>query len=205
MLLFGHTGISLGLAWAAQSLWHWRKNRVGDSPIREEEHHPAKGRLKSSARKLSRNPHLDYRLLVVGSMLPDIIDKPIGIYLLGDVFSNGRIFAHTAIFTLSLLVAGAILWRRWGWILLTLGYGSFMHLLLDRMWANQRTLLWPLQGWAFTKGDTTDWLRQILFTLTHTPEVFFSEAMGGVILLAFLVTLASHSRVREWLITGEVG
>lgn len=124
---------------------------------------------------------------------------------MGDVFSNGRTFAHTAIFTLSLLVAVAILWRHWGWILLTLGYGSFIHLLLDEMWTTPHTLLWPLQGWAFTKGDTTDWLGQILFTLTHAPEVFFSEAMGAVILLAFLVTLASHGRVRKWLITGEVG
>ena len=205
MLLFGHTGITLGLAWAAQSLWHRYKNKVADNPIRGEDRHPARGRLKSSAKKLSRSPRLDYRLLLVGSMLPDIIDKPIGIYLLGDIFSNGRIFAHTAIFTLSLLVAGVILWRRWGWILLTLGYGSFMHLLLDSMWANPRTLLWPLQGWAFTKGDTTDWLSQILFTWTHTPEVLVSEAMGAVILLAFLVTLASHGRVRKLLRTGEVG
>ena len=38
---------------------------------------------------------IDYRVLLVGSLLPDIIDKPVGQVLFHDTFSNGRIFCHT--------------------------------------------------------------------------------------------------------------
>nr|WP_292468287.1 metal-dependent hydrolase [Methanolobus sp.] len=43
-------------------------------------------------------PHIKYRYVAFGSLLPDIIDKPIGRFLFADSIANGRIFAHTLVF-----------------------------------------------------------------------------------------------------------
>ncbi len=45
---------------------------------------------------------IDYRFLIVGAILPDLIDKPIGQYIFVSTFSNGRIFGHTILFVLLL-------------------------------------------------------------------------------------------------------
>jgi hypothetical protein len=39
------------------------------------------------------DPDWDIRLLILGSLLPDLIDKPLGHIILPE--NNGRIFAHT--------------------------------------------------------------------------------------------------------------
>lgn len=71
MLLFGHIGITLGIAWFAES------------------------KLKVK---------MDYKLIIIGSLLPDIIDKPAGMILLP--LENGRVFGHTLLFILLLLIIG---------------------------------------------------------------------------------------------------
>jgi hypothetical protein len=73
MLLFGHIGITLGVAWLIES------------------------KLKVK---------MDYRLIIIGSLLPDIIDKPVGMILLP--LNNGRVFGHTLLFILILLLIGLI-------------------------------------------------------------------------------------------------
>jgi hypothetical protein len=50
--------------------------------------------------------HIDYRYVIVGSMLPDIIDKTVGMVLFADTFANGRIFAHALLFIVVMGVAG---------------------------------------------------------------------------------------------------
>ena len=46
---------------------------------------------------------IDYRLVAAGTNLPDLIDKPLGIYLLGRQLGSGRIYGHTLLFGLSLV------------------------------------------------------------------------------------------------------
>ncbi|MFP3975182.1 MAG: hypothetical protein ACLFVK_03050, partial [Dehalococcoidia bacterium] len=59
---------------------------------------------------------IDYRIALIGSMLPDIIDKPLGIYIFTETFSNGRIYAHTLLFFLVLLLIGLFRYIRSGGI-----------------------------------------------------------------------------------------
>lgn len=97
--------------------------------------------------------HISYWHVAVGSMLPDIIDKVIGRMLFEDVFANGRIFAHSLLFVVVLIIAGHYIYSRKGSALvLVLGGGSFVHLMLDSMWKAPVTLLWPLLGWEFERG-----------------------------------------------------
>lgn len=84
------------------------------------------------------NPHY----IMLGSMLPDIIDKPLGELLFGTP-AMGRTFAHTLLF-LSIISSAAYYWKDPR--LSSLGGGVFAHLLLDFMWNSPSTLFWPFLG-----------------------------------------------------------
>lgn len=43
---------------------------------------------------------IDYRVVLLGSLMPDIIDKGILFFLSGERFRSGRMFAHSFLFTL---------------------------------------------------------------------------------------------------------
>jgi hypothetical protein len=56
--------------------------------------------------KSTNEKRMDYRLVVIGSLLPDLIDKPIGRILFQNRFESGRVFAHTLAFVLVLISIG---------------------------------------------------------------------------------------------------
>lgn len=84
MLLFGHLGITLALASGLDKII-------------------ASGKGKGFSRLV------DYRLVLIGSMLPDIIDKPLGIAF-PAALGSGRTVAHTFLFLFLLFCAGAVLY-----------------------------------------------------------------------------------------------
>jgi len=126
---------------------------------------------------------MDIRFLVIGSMLPDIIDKPIGLYIFRETFSNGRIFSHTLLFLVLVTVVGLMLKRysgkTWG---LALSIGTILHLILDQMWQTPETLFWPIFGVAFEKIETTDWVGNIFYALLTKPSVYVPEIIGLIVL-----------------------
>jgi membrane-bound metal-dependent hydrolase YbcI (DUF457 family) len=86
-------------------------------------------------------------MAVFGSILPDLIDKPLGHILLGSSVDYGRIYAHSGLFMLSVLIVGiAYRHRKGSWILLALALGIISHLILDSMWELPVTLFYPFQG-----------------------------------------------------------
>ncbi len=92
-----------------------------------------------------RDPAIDYRLVVVGALAPDLI----------DALTGGTWAAHSVLFSVVLLLAVMLgtrhrraLRRR----LLALPIGTFLHLVLDGAWADTDAFWWPLTGWSF--GDT---------------------------------------------------
>jgi hypothetical protein len=133
----------------------------------------------------------------LGSMLPDIIDKPVGhLFFSGFFHSNGRIFSHTLIFLLLVLAVGLAVYfisrsrapetsnsklKTGNYLGLVTAFGVFMHLVEDQMWQTPQTLLWPFQGWAFPPGgDITagEWLSAIWQGLLSDPTTLFSEIIG---------------------------
>jgi hypothetical protein len=148
---------------------------------------------------------VDIRILLIGSLLPDIIDKPVGQYLFKDTFGNGRIFCHTLVFVALLAVAGVYLYKRsrsrW---LLTLAPASFAHLILDEMWLAPKTLLWPAYGLNFPYADLGDWALHILRAIFTDPAVGIPELAGALVLVCFVVALARRRQVRSFLTTGRV-
>ncbi|MFA5384805.1 MAG: metal-dependent hydrolase [Eubacteriales bacterium] len=158
-------------------------------------------------RGLLKTPELiDYRLVLVGSMLPDIIDKPLGCLILRESLGNGRVYCHTLVFLLFLFGIGIFTWyklKRPGF--LALAGGSFAHFVLDGMWLYPSTFFWPAYGWGFAKDNTEGWLANWIESLLNNPYVFVPEIIGGLILISFGIKLIYQMKLREFIFTGKLG
>jgi membrane-bound metal-dependent hydrolase YbcI (DUF457 family) len=148
---------------------------------------------------------IDIRLLFIGALLPDIIDKPLGQLILRDSISNGRIFAHTLLFFIIIALAGLYLYsrRRQRW-LLVIAFGILMHLILDAMWETPRTILWPLYGLAFPREDLGDWVSETLLALVKNPAVYIPELIGAVILVWFAIFLLRRKKMFVFIKRGQI-
>jgi len=141
--------------------------------------------LSLAAGRMIRRTSLAF--LALGSMLPDIIDKPLG-HLLYGTPAMGRIYAHTLLFLL--LISAMALYlgdSRLG----SLSGGVLSHLILDSMWASPVILLWPLLG-PFPQAasmDALSWMQALLQGLRN-PFILIPECLG----LAEIVYLLQEGR-----------
>jgi hypothetical protein len=86
-------------------------------------------------------------LAVVGSLLPDLVDKPVGYLLYGDVLGHGRLYLHTLLFLLLLSSLGLLVSRLSGSRYGTLAAGfSGLHQVMDLMWLTPVTWFYPFLG-----------------------------------------------------------
>ncbi len=155
------------------------------------------------AARISRLGGIDYRMVLLGSLLPDIIDKPIFLLFGNSASLSGRDYAHTLLFNLILLAGGLLLARadkRW---LLFLSLGSLAHLIFDQIWLNMETMLWPLLG-ALIRGDTSTLLSRIWSGL-FTPGVYIPEIAGLTILGLFIYRIIKMRGIQRFLLTGNIG
>ncbi len=110
-------------------------------------------------RWIFRDPKVDVRFLLLGAILADLIDMPIGTIFLADRFSTGELWLHSlllpVIFMSFVLIATRRGRRRRAWM--ALGVGWLFHLLLDGMWMNQEVFLWPFFGWEIPAGEAPYW------------------------------------------------
>jgi hypothetical protein len=143
----------------------------------------------ATARYMSRANLL---FVALGSMLPDIIDKPLGLIVFGTP-AMGRTFAHTLLF---LIIPGIAAIYRKNILIASLAGGVMVHLALDYMWASPQILLWPLLG-GFPMSpyiDPISYLEELLAALRY-PDVFVSECLG-LAYISFL-TLKSRNELAE--------
>ena len=190
MLIFGHAGITLGAATLLAGT-------VKSNPSSQ---------IGKASWFTSLGSYIDIRLLLLGSLIPDIIDKLVGQLFFRDTFSQGRIFSHTLLFLIIITAVGFYLYksRRKVW-LLTLAFGTFMHLVLDEIWLAPRTLFWPLLGFAFERIELTDWALNIFRVLLSNPAVYIPEAVGLMMLLWFGLVLAGRKKIGVFVKYGKVG
>lgn len=86
-----------------------------------------------------KDPAIDYRVVMAGAIVPDLIDG----------LTGGRWIAHTLLASVVVLAAvmlatrGRRLLRRQ---LLFLPIGMFLHLVLDGMWTDRDVFWWPVFG-----------------------------------------------------------
>ncbi len=104
-----------------------------------------------------RDPAIDHRLVVVGALLPDVVDGPVGHLAIG----------HTLLFSVVLLFAimGATVGhRRLRRRLLAIPIGWFFHLLLDPVWSETAIFWWPALGTSFEDVAILAFDRPIVLT-----------------------------------------
>jgi inner membrane protein len=210
MLILGHTGITLGITLLLKNAIHGDYAEVNTDTQRRADHLEASAEQSDSdngraSRIASLISHLDLRVILIGSLLPDIIDKPVGQYLFRETFSNGRIFSHTLLFLILLSLGGLYVYRSRGrsW-LLALAFGTFTHLVFDQMWSMPATLFWPIYGLTFYRLDTTEWIPSILHSLLTDPRIYGPELVGAAILLWFVLALVRRRQVGYFLRWGKI-
>ncbi len=176
MLILGHVGIALG----ATQICEAACNRLASRRI-------------GVALRL-----VDYRFLALGAILPDLIDKPLAWLILPDVIEATRSFGHSLILLLVVFSLGYISYRRnRGNLLLSLAMGSLSHLVLDQMWGEPQTLLWPAFGWEFA-ARTQQGPDRYFLHLWGYPWLATSEIIGGLILGYLVVGLVMQRRLKEF-------
>lgn len=190
MFLMAHTGLTLGVSWLIAR--YTKRVTGGERAIIKRE----------------KGNSIDYRLILVGSILPDIIDKPIELFAPWLGLGTGRGVAHTLLFALVLLIIGTYLYRRGRPGVLYLALASSGHLVLDRMWQMPGVLLWPLYGVTFPQvgkegafNQITDWW-QMLF---RDAWVYIPEIIGGMILILFFVHLWRCNGLSEFVRSDSIG
>ncbi len=199
MLILGHAGITLGSAALLNGIFsevYARRRKVNQ---------PLAPRRRPDGWFVSLARRADIRFLLLGSLLPDIIDKPAGQVLFRGTFSNGRIFSHTLVFFILITLAGVYLSRRHGksWLLAG-AFGVFTHLVFDQIWELPETFFWPLYGFSFARVDLTGWTGSVFYALLHSPEVYVPEIIGGIILLIFGGTLWRRRGTGAFLRDGSI-
>ena len=82
-----------------------------------------------------------------GAILPDLIDKPLGHFILADSLNSGRIYAHTLLMLSIFVIIGLYYWKKKSSLsILAVSAGISSHIVLDEVWKSPTTLLWPFNG-----------------------------------------------------------
>jgi hypothetical protein len=85
------------------------------------------------------DPRFDYRLLVVGAVVPDLIDIPAG----QARWAHSLTVSVGMLAAVMLVTAGRKPIRR---LLLGLPIGMMLHLVFDGAWASTKVFWWPFLG-----------------------------------------------------------
>jgi len=163
------------------------------------------GALRVSQRFALRRP-LDYRLVVLMAILPDVIDRALYAFVIPGA-EGGRLFAHTLLFNLVLL-AVLVAIRRDLWIY---GLLPLVHLLLDLQGLRAEQLFWPFLGADLSNVQIPDGLgetagQSYLDRVANRLGAIF-DTYGEASLWSFLIdaggfvaltVLAVRARLYQW-------
>ena len=116
-----------------------------------------------------RDPAFDYRMVVVGALLPDLLDAPFG----------GARVAHTLLAAVAVLTVVMLATRGRRHLrrsLLAVPIGMFAHLIADAMWARTEGFWWPFLGRELTGP---------LPGLDHGLAILLLEELAGFLIVAW--------------------
>lgn len=132
-------------------------------------------------KKIPALKDIDFRLVALAAMGPDLIDKPLAFLYFYRRFKSAVLFAHTLL--AHLIVLAVTLWKTPRLLAYALAFNG--HAVLDRLWYFGDTFYWPLRGWQFhvwqkagSEQDDIKWAYWYAFT--KRPELWSWE-VGGII------------------------
>ena len=139
-----------------------------------------------------RDTAIDYRFVMAGALLPDVVDAPLG----------GPRVAHSLLASVALL-AGVMLATRGRRTLrrrlLALPIGMFCHLLLDAMWTRTEVFWWPFLGDIDERGVPS---------LDRPVALLAAQEVAGLVALWWVARrfrLGEPERRRQFVRTGRLG
>lgn len=150
---------------------------------------------------------IDYRIVLLGAVLPDLIDKPLGRILFEERFHTSRLYGHTLAFVVLSLLAVMLFMRgemarRW----FILPIAALLHLGLDAMWDHPITLFWPLFGTRFPPDPVGDyWLALVLRVFEHPAEAIKELiGLGVLVYMGLAFGMTDQATRRRFLRTGRL-
>jgi len=148
---------------------------------------------------------LDYRVLIFASLVPDLIDKPLGVLLAGSYEYESRAFGHSLAFLvgIGLLMAIQKLWTRNVW-LLPVFLGVLFHDALDVMWLHPGIFFWPMEGWQFPKPVNEAWQGFVQIGGYKIKQLDFLDNISVLFILYFFMRSALGGRLLEFIRTGKL-
>jgi inner membrane protein len=210
MFVFSHVGYTFAAALLLNNSLHINRvvSKETDEKASSYDASNLKGPSATFWRLVKRTKGLDLRFIVIGSLLPDIIDKPIGRLFFNETFGTGRLYGHTLLFLILLSLTGYIIYRyRKASFMLLLAFGTLVHLILDCMWLEPRVLLWPLYGFTFKKGNPVPfgkYLWSLVITFFNTPWKAIPELIALAIICWFVWLLWRQKKLRSFILRGQV-
>jgi hypothetical protein len=150
---------------------------------------------------------VDFRLVALSAVLPDLIDKPLAWAYFYKRYHAAVLFAHTLLANLAVLaISSRNRHRARPYVLAFLG-----HMVLDRLWFFPDTFFWPFRGWRFHKwmkagSEQTDIGQAYWTTFTKRRELWGWE-LGGLLILGWMALyyqLYRPNRLIAFLCSGEL-
>ncbi len=155
-------------------------------------------------RWIFRDPKVDLRFLALGAVLPMVAD---GLWGLAPAVVAGTKLAGHSLVTAVLLMSVIMIITKRGpdrkpWMALSVGV--LFHLLLDGMWAEQQSFLWPLFGWSFATPH--EGASNLLISILDSPWRAVQEVVGLGYLAALwnIGGLSDRGRRSAFLATGKL-
>ncbi len=203
MFVMGHTGLTLLAAYSVSYLINTLPQRQPEAEASDVSGRSILVTRSRAGSNTAQRLRIDYRVILLGSLLPDIIDKPLALWILPEVVNQStRNFGHTLIFNIGLLAIGLVLLELIrSYRPLSLGLASLGHLLLDTMWHSPSVLLWPSSGWSFPPHyDRYEWFG----FLALDRWLSFPELVGAMVLVWFVAQLYRQRSVLQFLRVGAL-
>ena len=134
-------------------------------------------------RVVYRDPKVDLRLLALGAVLPNLVDKPLTL-LFPDSFPAGRTVAHALVVSAAVMTVVLLTTRRGRRrrAFMAVAIGMLLHLALDAMWTEPEVLFWPVLGVEFPP-DAGGGGWPSLVVPFQSPWNWILEAVGLVYLI----------------------
>ena len=125
--------------------------------------------------------------VAIGSVLPVIIDKPLGHIIFGSTLDNGKIFFHSLIIVLLFFITGLIVWRLYkSHSFIFVAVGVFLHQIVDMMWTQPVNWYYPFFGQYQAEAHADYFLNAIIAELTSVTEWIFFVALLAIAFLLYI-------------------
>ena len=197
MNTFGHVGLTLVAAYAV--------DRVVREPLAKHASTIPRGRLDRLRLRVLRP--IDYRVVLVGSLVADFIDKPLAFWVAPELVNHStRGMAHSVVFAVVVLLAALLSTSGWTGRLLVVSLASAWHMVLDQMWRTKEIALWPAYGWSFPAAAEKAFGEYSGSYLRQHIE-FYNDVwatIGLAIIAVFLVHLARHRHYGAFIRSGTL-